>query len=157
VATSPDLVYHLAGNLDWAIVESTDMGVRMRWGNKEKTQILFEMDERWEWDEFYPLYKRYITMMDSVPHRVHVLYHLVDKSTRIPPLILLHLPRLMRMTHEREDRSVIVGRMQFAERFLAILGNMGLSEYTERYQFVDTLEEAYQFLAQYEANRDNNT
>jgi hypothetical protein len=132
------------------------MGVRIRWDNKEKTIIVFEMDQRWEWDEFYPLYRKYVSMMDSVPHRVHIIYHLVDKSTRIPPLILLHMPRLMRMTHSREDRSVVVGRMQFAERFFAILANMGLREYTERYQFVDTLDEAYHALAKYEADLQKN-
>lgn len=126
------------------------MGVRIRWDNKEKTIIVFEMDQRWEWDEFYPLYKKYVGMMDSVPHRVHIIYHLVDNTTRIPPLILLHMPRLMRMTHPREDRSVVVGRMQFAERFFAILANMGLREYTERYQFVDTLDEAHAVLDRYE-------
>jgi len=128
------------------------MGVRIRWGNKSKTIIVFEMDQRWEWDEFYPLYKKYVAMMETVPYRVHLIYHLIEHSTRIPPLILLHMPRLMKMTHPREDRSVIVGRMQFAERFLAILSNMGLRDYAERYQFVDTLDEAYQILARHEAN-----
>ena len=127
------------------------MGVRMRWGKEDKTVILFELDHRWDWEEFYPLYQEYVEMIESVPHRVNVIYHLVEKSTQLPPLILLHMPRLMRMTHPREDRSVVVGRMQFAERFLAILGNMGLREYTERYQFVDTLDEAYQLLDHYEA------
>lgn len=131
------------------------MGVRVKWGNKDRTCLIFEMDRNWDWDEFYAVYKKYYAMVETVPHRVHVIYHMIEPRLRFPPLVLLHMPKLLRMSHPRQDRSVVVGRIQFAERFLAILGNMGLREYTERYHFADSLDEAFQYLDQYEADLRN--
>jgi hypothetical protein len=127
------------------------MTITIIWGNAAHTVLLCELPEQWAWDDFYEMHSRYWSMVETVPHRVHVIYHFLSGKINVPPLVLLHMPELMRMSHPREDRTVLVGTSIFAKRFLNVLASMGLREFTERFSFVETLPEAYQQLEVYEA------
>lgn len=52
------------------------MAVAVRWSNSEKTIVIYDIEGRWTWEEFYPAYHEAIAMELSVTHRVDVIMNM---------------------------------------------------------------------------------
>jgi hypothetical protein len=131
------------------------MGYDVRWGNEEKTIMLCELTGEWIWNDFYELWKTQVVMLDTVDHQVHSIIFGPDEAIRVPPGALSHFRRLTSMSHPNEDRVVIVNIPAVAKALLDMLKKIyGVRGLVEQFIFVDSLEEAYVALDEYEKNRE---
>lgn len=121
------------------------MKVQIFWGNVEKTIIQIDMNVGWQWDDLYATFTPYLEMMNSVDHRVSLIFNVKEENIR--ENALSNLSRLIRMTHPREDKTVIVGHIPLITPFLDILSKVyGLKALLQNYRTAKTLEEAYTML-----------
>jgi hypothetical protein len=130
------------------------MGCTIRWDDPEQTILLCEIDDPWTWEEFTSTVKQQIAMMETVDHRVHTIFHIKSPRLNIHGGAISHLKRLMEMTHPNEDQHLIVGAPGLIRSLISTLHKVyGLRQLVESYRFVATLDEAYEFLKQYEQSR----
>jgi hypothetical protein len=123
--------------------------IHLNWGNIEKNIILIQLDKGWDWLDFHKVLDDYLMFMNSVDHQVHLIIYSSEEIIRIPPNALNNLPTLMRMTHPREGKTVLVGQMPFFRPILELMGKtIGLRYLVENYTYADTVDEAYALLTQ---------
>jgi hypothetical protein len=131
------------------------MKCHLRWGNEDKTILVFELRPGWDWADFYAVHPTYVAMLDSVEHQVHLIY-LPDAGADVLPANAIYHMRhmMMSMTHPREGQSVLVTESALLQSILKIMKRMyGVRKLIENHWIVPTLEDAYRLLADYEANR----
>lgn len=130
------------------------MPAAIRWGNSQKTIIVFEVERNTGWGEIAPLMDEYVVMMQSVPHRVHLIYHFVEGTYQLPPMSFSAIRRFYAYTQPNEDKSVFAGHVPLLEMVTRAVGHtFGLEKIRDDWWFVKTLDEAYQRLAAYEQER----
>ncbi len=128
-----------------------DQRFAILWGNDEHSIILVRLSIGWQWLDFELAVDEYLKMMDSVKHRVHLIIFTQDALIEVPPNALMHLPRLMKMTHPREDKTIIVGHFPIFTTLLNIIRQLpGMKRYVDNFWFAPTLAAAYEKLAEYE-------
>lgn len=121
------------------------MNSEIFWGNPEKTIIQINLNEGWDWLDLHHIAPTYLKMMESVDHRVHLIFNVV--YIHIPRNTMKNLHLLMRMTHPREDKTVVVGHIPLVRPVLMVAGEIpGLHHYMQHYMFAETLSEAYELL-----------
>jgi hypothetical protein len=124
------------------------MRIHLNWGNIEKTIILIQLDKGWDWVDFHGVVDDYLMLMNSVDHRVNLIIFSREEFIRLPKNALGNLPTLLRMTHPREDKTVIVGNLPFLRPLMEMMGKtVGLRFLVENYSYTNTVEEAYDLLA----------
>lgn len=123
----------------------------VRWGNDEKTIILIELFDNWNWLDLEIAAEDYLALMNTVKHSVHLIFHPVDNKFRIPANALGRIPKLMELTHPRENQTVIVGYALVLKNVLGIIKRVySFNELVDKYHFANTLEAAYALLEQYD-------
>jgi hypothetical protein len=123
------------------------MRIHLNWGNAEKTILLIQLDKGWDWVDFHGVVDDYLMLMNSVDHRVNLIIFSTEEIIRLPQNALGNLPTLLRMTHPREDKTVIVGNLPFFRPLMELLGKtVGLRFLVENYMYSNTVEEAYALL-----------
>ncbi|MEZ4672145.1 MAG: hypothetical protein R3E39_29920 [Anaerolineae bacterium] len=126
-------------------------GCSVCWGNDTKTIILIELHGNWNWHHIESVTEDYLKLMNSVEHRVHLIFHPVDNKFRLPTNALSRIPSLIEMTHPREDQTVLVAHSPLIKGILNIVGRVhGLQEAIAKYHFAKTLAEAYDILEKYD-------
>ena len=68
-------------------------GLRLRWGNVEKTVIRIQPFAEWHWRDLYQVMKDLDGMVDAVPYSVDVILDL-RSMTVLPSRFLMHMHEL---------------------------------------------------------------
>lgn len=98
------------------------MSIQVSWGNAEQTIILYTINGRWTWEQFYDAISQGRTMMESVAHpRVDFIVDMT-RGKLLPGNALPQFARMSNNHHSKSGRMVIVGATGFIHALLNILG-----------------------------------
>jgi len=127
------------------------MSVAVRWDSPEKTIVIYDIEGRWTWEEFYPAYNEAIAMELSVTHRVDVIVDL-HNAHLLPDNVLTHIKSISDKQPPNIGITVIVTK----NRFIHTMYQIGIKFYSKiNYYFrvAATVDEAYSMIqsAQQEA------
>ena len=128
------------------------MSVAVQWDNDEKTVIQLIFDGRWQWDDVRIAVGQVNQMIDSVEHpAVHVISNR-GAAHWTPGNYAKNVREIIDLWHPRAGYRVSVVRNPVAREMFYIFSGM-VGGVTFNYRFVDTLEEAREFLARHVLGR----
>jgi hypothetical protein len=124
------------------------MVIRVSWAKQDQTVIRCDVEGVWTWDEWYAAAQQVVALRSSVHEQaiVPLIVH-VCRSRTYPKNGMTHSKRALEMLDER-DLVVVVGGGPFV-RFLMSTFRELFNKYGERLYMRDTLDEAYQLIAQW--------
>jgi hypothetical protein len=125
------------------------MPITVRWDNDAKTIIYYIFDSAWTWDEFNTIYKDVYAMLDTVEHKVHAIVDL-RTSRLLPRDTLTEMRRLTYEQHKNGGITIFITANALARTFYSILSNV-YRRAREIFRLVNTPEEAYAVIAEYES------
>lgn len=108
----------------------------------------------WTWDEFYEDQAAVLEFLDQAETTANMIVDLRESSA-LPSGALGHLKNIKTSKHPKLDVTILVG----ANMMMQIMGKMmrTLSSYIPEQVFVNTVEEAHEYLAQKMPNEVDNT
>jgi len=129
------------------------MPIVSRWENNDKTIIYVQFTNNWSWDEFAPVRKTILDMIDSVSH---VVDYIVDfqAANDIPNGALAVGRSIHKSCSRNEGFAVLVGpspQLRMLYQSFTIAFPASKSEIA----LVPTLEDAYQMIIDIQENRSN--
>lgn len=117
------------------------MGISPQWDNGAKTVILAAIEDEWNWDDAYAIIRQINQMIESVNHRVDLIFgDRTPHKGRIPPNAVTHWHNAYRSLPPNAGLIVIVGGDPFVRALLNAV--IKLARASHRIQMVSTLEEA---------------
>ncbi|MEO8612205.1 MAG: hypothetical protein ABI690_30200 [Chloroflexota bacterium] len=124
------------------------MGVKVQWDNSDKTIIQMIYEGRWQWDDVRAAVVELNQMIDSVDNNVvHVISNRGSASWT-PGNYATNLQEIIQLLHPRAGYRVFIVKNPVArEMFYIFSGMTGGIPFP--YRFVNTLDEAREFLARY--------
>ena len=124
------------------------MSVEVQWDNDDKTIIQMIYEGRWQWDDVRSAVMEVNRMIDSVdPQIVHVISNRGSASWT-PGNYATNLQEIISLFHHRAGYRVLIVKNPVArEMFYIFSGMAGGMPFP--YRFVNTLEEAREFLARH--------
>ena len=128
------------------------MTIHVKWGNNDKTILIWVFEAAWDWDEFYASQEKSTAMLETVSS--HIVDVIADmRHTRSLPSDMLSRYRQSRQfIAANEGRTVIVANLLV--KTLAITYNSIFSRSADKLLVADTLEEAYSLLIPIRQERD---
>ena len=127
------------------------MSVEVQWDNDDKTIIHMIYEGRWQWDDVRAAIMEMNQMIDSVHHPfVHIIS---DRGAAhwTPGNYANNMQEIMQLFHPRAGYRVLIVKNPVArEMFYVFSAMVGGIPYA--YRFVNTLEEAREFLFRYILN-----
>ena len=124
------------------------MSVAVQWDNEDKTIIHMIYEGRWQWDEARAAVVEANQMIESVEHEVvHVISNR-GAANWTPGNYANNLQEIINLFHPRAGYRVGVVRNPLAREMFYIFSGM-VGGMTFPYRFVNTLEEAREFLTHY--------
>jgi hypothetical protein len=117
------------------------MSVAVRWSNLEKTIVVYDIEGRWTWDEFYPAYNEAIAMELSVTHRVDVIVDL-HHANLLPDNVLTHIKNISDKQPPNIGITVIVTKNRFVLTMYQI-GTKFYGKIGHYFRVAATTDEAY--------------
>ena len=124
------------------------MGVAVQWDNDEKTVIQIIFEGHWQWDDVRKAVGEVNRMIDSVEHPVVHLIANRGAATWTPGNYAKNVKEIIDLYHPRLGYRVGVVRNPIARQmFYIYAGLVGGVDF--EYRFVNTLEEAREFLARH--------
>ena len=96
------------------------MGIRIEWGNAEKTVLYYHFDSVWTWDDFFSAKREAYDEIATVPHKVGVILE-TPPDVRIPPSMLSNARSALQNKHPNTEIVVIVIRQQFLRTMINVL------------------------------------
>lgn len=119
------------------------MGIKVYWHDPEKTIVVFEFGEEWTWDDFYAAAAEEEALLDTIDHKVSVIFYSLTSLVKIPDNALNHLRKLVNMAHPKEDLLVVVSGPPLLHSLMDVLKRVyRLNRFLANYIYVDTLQEA---------------
>jgi|FLYN01.1.fsa_nt_gi hypothetical protein len=127
------------------------MGIRVTWGNAERTFINFNFEGDWTWDELERATDQATGMLDSIDYTVDFIMD-IRHANQVPKDLMSHAERIASGHHPRRGIMVVVG----ANRLLRTVGR-GLRklfpEATRNVLFAADLEEAHELIVERQMSR----
>jgi hypothetical protein len=123
------------------------MGITIAWDDAERTTLIYTIDGRWTWDEFYNTIYQAREMMENVPHaQVHSIVD-ISNGKLFPANALSHFARMSTARHPKTGMMVMVGMGSFVRALMNMLN--GYKQHsTNRIRVAQTLDEARSILAE---------
>jgi len=122
-----------------------------KWFNEEKKIILFDIIAPWNWEDAFQAIQEQLELADSVDHGVHAIYHFHNVPTIPRGSGFTNLKRLASMQHPNDRLACFVGTHGLLQAIMNILSSVyGLRDVIQTYHFVETPEEAFKIIADYE-------
>jgi hypothetical protein len=125
------------------------MGITVIWDNEDKTAICIVYRQPWTWQDFDAAVKQMLTLLDSMSHKVDIIFDIREGGT--PPAgAMLRFKRVATINHPNGGKLIFV-----SSRFLTVLIEGIISVLAKAFSgvwqapdfsFVSTLEEARRLL-----------
>ncbi|MDX2078267.1 MAG: hypothetical protein SFZ02_17675 [bacterium] len=122
------------------------MGFNVIWDNDEKTILRQTYTARWTVDDFLACTDKTYRLLNNVPHTVHIIIDLTQ-ATRTPANILSAMRYAEEHVNENLGQIVVIGADDFAKEIFSPARRIAPNA-TRTMIFVETLPQAYDFLAQ---------
>lgn len=128
------------------------MGIEIVWDNDEKTILRYIFDTHWTWDDFYTAKAEAYRQIDTVPHKVGVIFDAPEKIT-LPANMITHSKSAVSKTHDNTAIVVVVVTNLYLRTMLTLVMKLS-KKAAETMRLVSSLDEArtlvYQILADLE-------
>ncbi|MCU0499704.1 MAG: hypothetical protein MUF87_20325 [Anaerolineae bacterium] len=128
------------------------MAVKVFWDNDEKTIIRAVYEGKLSAEDYYRAIDQVVTMMKSVSHEVHNIYH--REQIRSAPRNIL---QIMQYAHQRLPNNlglrIVIGGNQVTRTFVNV-GRVIAPHLTEGTYFVDSVAEAHHLIQKHLAERE---
>jgi hypothetical protein len=123
------------------------MPIVVTWGNPEKTIIVSAFNGEWMLEDSHNMIDEMYKMTSSVTHTVHVVLDFTN-SLSSPAKMLSSGSHIEKRKSSNSGVSIIVKANGFIKAITQLIMKLFVSN--GKLYFVDTLDEAYQIVAQYE-------
>jgi hypothetical protein len=130
------------------------MSVEVKWDNADKTVIQMMFEGRWQWDDVRVAVLELNQMIESVDHQAVHLIANRGAAHWTPGNYVANAQAILELYHPRVGYRVAVVRNPLAREMFYVFSAM-VGGVTFSYRFVNTLEEAREFLARYVLGRSN--
>jgi len=85
------------------------MSLEVRWDNDDKTVLVWEFGETWDWSEYYRVADQATALLDTVDYKVDFLIDM-HLARKLPPQTMPHIQRMaFDKGHVNRGRIVVVG------------------------------------------------
>lgn len=123
------------------------MPIHTSWASAENTILLSEFGESWTLDDFHNMVDEMHRLISSADHPVHLISDF--SRSKVSPAKLLSVGRhVENKSSANMGISVSVGANAFIKALTTVAQRMFLKD--SQLYFADTLEEAFQIIAQHE-------
>lgn len=129
------------------------MTIVPRWENNEKTIIYVQFSGDWSWEEFTPVRKTILEMIEAVPHIVDYIADFQDIDDI--PTGALPIGRSIHKSCSRNEGVVLIVGLSPMLRMLYQSFTTAFPASKNEFIHVLTLDEAYQTIAELQENRNN--
>lgn len=123
------------------------MPVFVDWHDETQTIIHIEIQNPFNWDDVYRAIDAEFKMLDTVHHRVGILFD--GRNTRsLPPGMLPNVQSMLKMVHPNESIKVFVGSGVVYKLFSTLFSILAKQdrELTRDYRFTESMEQALAWL-----------
>ena len=96
------------------------MSIKVVWDNEEKTIVRYVFDARWTWDEFYVARAEAYRQIDSVQHRVGVIFD-TPPNIGLPSNMITHSKSAVNKTHSNTIVVVVVAQNMYLRTMLTMV------------------------------------
>ena len=96
------------------------MGIRIEWGNEDRTILYYRFDPRWTWDDFFTAKRDAYDRIEAAGHRVGVIMD-SPPDVQLPPNLLTNMRSALHNKHENTEIVVVVIRQQFLRSMINVL------------------------------------
>lgn len=83
------------------------MGIKVIWDNDEKTIVRYNFDSQWTWDDFYMARSEAYDLIDTVNHKIGVIFD-APANMKLPPNMITHSRSAINKTHDNTHVVVAV-------------------------------------------------
>jgi hypothetical protein len=123
------------------------MPIKVSWGNPEQSIIVSRFIEEWTLEDAHNMIDEMYSMTSSVNHAVHVVIDFTH-SLSSPAKLLTAGNHIEKRSSHNTGISIVVKANGFLRAMTQLITKMFVSD-TKLY-FANTLDEAYQLVAQHE-------
>lgn len=120
------------------------MPITCQWDDEGKGTILFQVENRWTWDDFYQAMDQAHGMLDE-SSQPYVDYILHMTGNLFPDNVLSHLQRVTKESHPKSRMMIVVGAGNFTNALFKMMGRITPNR-MQRIRFTASLEEARQII-----------
>lgn len=123
------------------------MSIEVKWGNSEKTIILWDIQAKWSFEDFLQAGAQAEVLANAIEHQFDLLIN--ANNFPPPPFPLVQFKRAMEEADPRMRYMVIANGHLFSKVILNVLRQLDVpSTDEETMHFADTLDDAMTWLVQ---------
>jgi|FLYN01.1.fsa_nt_gi hypothetical protein len=122
------------------------MGIKITWDNDEKTILRYSFDTHWTWDDFYTAKAEAYNQIDTVQHKVGVIFDAPEKIT-LPANMITHSKSAVSKTHPNTCIVAVVVRNLYLRTMLSMVMKLS-KKAAETLRLVSSLDEARALVAE---------
>jgi hypothetical protein len=116
------------------------MGIQIVWDNDEKTILRYIFDTHWTWDDFYKARSEAYNHIDTVQHKVGVIFD-APVNMSLPPNMITHSRSAINKTHDNTLIVVAVVANGYVRAMLSMVRKLS-KKAAEKMELAPTLDEA---------------
>lgn len=118
------------------------MGVKAYWVDETKKDIIqYDFENRWTWDELYPVFEEALELERNQPHRVDVILNFMN-SNFLPPNALSHV----KLITDKQPDNIGLSIFVTTNRFFTVMYRIANKVYPRFQQYfiiVNSFEDAH--------------
>jgi hypothetical protein len=110
------------------------------WYREDKRVLLCEFEKIETWGDFYEMVRLEFAILDTVSHKVHIIFHVHEASTALPRAIP-NVKHMLETIHPNESVKIVVNAPTMFQVFYNVVHKVyrGLDK---EYRFVRSMAEA---------------
>ncbi len=121
------------------------MGIQVIWDNQDKTVLRYIFDTHWTWEDFYTAKGMAYSMIDTVPHKIGVIFDAPHGIT-LPSNMLTHSKSAVNKLHPNTSCVIVVVSNLYLRSMLTMVMRLSRKA-AETLTLVSTLDEARALVA----------
>jgi len=124
------------------------MSIEVNWDNREKTVIRFDYTARWSWQDYYAALDETKSWVENLDYKVYFI-NKVDNIGHLPANAVNHFKKTAVEFGPYVHLTVIVAHSRFLHLVFDVFQRVA-GEWSKNYRFVESMEEAYALIADYQ-------
>jgi hypothetical protein len=121
------------------------MSIYVGWDSPEQTIIRWEVEGRWDWDEFEAAQQQSVALIQTVPHVVHIIAD-VSNSAKLPSNALASFRSYRHSGLNNVGQVALVQASPLIRAAAKVIEKIA-PQAVSRFHFVNTLDEAREILS----------
>ena len=131
------------------------MNIVVDWDNEQKTIIRYFFSKGWNWDELREAFAQAYQLLETVDHRVNILMDFTTSSIFAPNGAINKARHVIdNPKHSNVGITILVGSRFVSSIFQLMNRLLGATTSKWDVSFVNTIDEAYKVIQNYEQDKD---